>query len=638
MTERTIVIGLDGLIKPWADRLIAAGQMPSLARLIARGTYAHNAFVAVPTLTPANWTSLATGAWVGTHGIPQFRVHHAGDPLSRTTNGFSTESCKAEYLWETAGNAGRKSILLKYPGGLPARGADVVVDGCHIHECLHALEIPKIFSTEPAGVPRITPRPAAGWRSLPAGQSAPLEFAIDLHQIVDRQIVEGRALHDRYGPDRVRLWALVTGSGARYERVLITADKDGSAPLASLSAGAWSPWLPVRFAGSGRKGHVRFALLALSPDARELTLYSTNVFPTDGWTHPAALAPELTAAVGPFLPNIGGCDTEQGFARMGTRFGAAGERAVLDLCRYQAEWLSRAAAHLTAGDDWDLLFTQTHVPDNVQHMWLSRADASVTDDAAANRIYTELIDEAYRITDGFVGALAALADERTAVVVVSDHGFVPGKAELPIVDLFAEAGLLVWKEDSGEGQGADRQTVAETPTRAAEGDEPFWIERVDWTRTLAVPMSLNEVYVNLKGREPHGIVAPGAEFERVRTRVIDLLLDYREPASGERLVNLALRREECRSLGLWGDRVGDVIFTQTALAGSHGRQLPVAERGDGSLQGFLVMAGPDYRRGYLMERTAWIVDVAPTIAHTMGLPYPRDSEGAVLHQALAGCL
>ena len=40
MTERTIVIGLDGLIKPWADRLIAGGAMPNLARLVAAGTCA----------------------------------------------------------------------------------------------------------------------------------------------------------------------------------------------------------------------------------------------------------------------------------------------------------------------------------------------------------------------------------------------------------------------------------------------------------------------------------------------------------------------------------------------------------------------------------------------------------------------
>ena len=105
-----------------------------------------------------------------------------------------------------------------------------------------------------------------------------------------------------------------------------------------------------------------------------------------------------------------------------------------------------------------------------------------------------------------MGAVAALADERTAVVVVSDHGFVPGHAELPIVDLFADAGLLAWQD---EAEGMDRQAVAETPGRRTGSDDPFWIERVDWTRTLAVPLSLNEVYVNLRGREPHGIVAPG---------------------------------------------------------------------------------------------------------------------------------
>ena len=84
-------------------------------------------------------------------------------------------------------------------------------------------------------------------------------------------------------------------------------------------------------------------------------------------------------------------------------------------------------------------------------------------------------------------------------------------------------------------------------------------------------MSDNEVYVNLKGREPHGIVDPGKLIEEVRTRVIDLLIDYRDPATGQRLVNLALRKEVCPSLGLWGDRVGDVIFTQAALTGAHGK-------------------------------------------------------------------
>ncbi|NQU76772.1 MAG: alkaline phosphatase family protein, partial [Planctomycetes bacterium] len=188
MAKRAIIIGLDGLIKPWAERLMTEGRMPNVRKLADGGTYAAHAFVAVPTLTPPNWTSLATGAWVGTHGVPQFRVHHAGDPLYKTTNGFSTESCRAEFLWETAARSGRKTILMKYPGGMPPRGADVVIDGCHIHECLHALDVPKVFSTIPdKAVPLVATRPAENWRNVPEGGPSPLEAPLDFGAIEHRE-------------------------------------------------------------------------------------------------------------------------------------------------------------------------------------------------------------------------------------------------------------------------------------------------------------------------------------------------------------------------------------------------------------------------------------------------------------------
>jgi len=129
-------------------------------------------------------------------------------------------------------------------------------------------------------------------------------------------------------------------------------------------------------------------------------------------------------------------------------------------------------------------------------------------------------------------------------------------------------------------------------------------------------------------------VEPGEAFEEIRDRIIELLLDCRDPKTGRRLINLALRKEECRSFGLWGDRVGDVIFTQAPETGGHGKQLPVAELGEGSIQGFLCVQGPGVRSGHVMERNAWIVDVVPTLCHLLGLPFPRDCEGAILHQLL----
>jgi predicted AlkP superfamily phosphohydrolase/phosphomutase len=265
-------------------------------------------------------------------------------------------------------------------------------------------------------------------------------------------------------------------------------------------------------------------------------------------------------------------------------------------------------------------------------MWMHLAKPDDRAEPEKALRYRDLLDRAYEIVDSFIAGLCCLAGEDTIVAVVSDHGFLPGSIPLPLVDLFVEAGLLVWKDEPAS---LNRQTVAETPTADTHRTEKrFWAERVDWAQSLAAPLSGNEVYINLKGREPDGIVEPGKEYEDVRTRVIDLLLDYRDPRTGKRVVNMALRKEECRSLGLWGDRVGDIIFTQIPETGSHGKQLPVADFGGGSMQGFLCLAGPGIRKGYRLERTSWIVDVAPTLCSLMGIPFPRDCEGAILHQLL----
>ncbi|NQU76485.1 MAG: alkaline phosphatase family protein, partial [Planctomycetes bacterium] len=468
-------------------------------------------------------------------------------------------------------------------------------------------------------------------RNVPEGGPSPLEAPLDFGAIEHREIGEGRRLSDHYGPGKAVLYALLSGTGGGYDRVLLTADRDAGDPIATLRVGEWSSWLPITYPQTKQKGYVRVRLLALSADGREFTLYTTSVMPDRGWAHPVELGPELTQRFGPFMPNINGCDTNQDFARLATTLGEAGENAVLDLCRFQCEWMVDAARHITAKEDWGFLWTQSHIPDNVQHLWMDMADPLTTDEPETNARYAALIDRAYEILDDFVGGMMSLADDETIIVAVSDHGFLPHGRGLPLVELFEQKGLLTFRSDDDLA----RQVVGATPTQDTHRlEKAFWTERVDWEKTLAVPLSENEVYVNLKGREPHGIVEPGRHFEEVRTRVIDLLLDYRDPQTGERLVNLALRKEECRSLGLWGDRVGDVIFTQTAVTGGHGKQLPVADRGSGSIDGFLCMSGPRIKKGYTLQRTAWIVDVVPTLSHLMNLPFPRDCEGAILHQLI----
>ena len=113
--SRVAIIGFDAPIVKTVQGLIRAGQLPNLARLCRRGVWARHCLVPHPTITPPNWTSIVTGAWLGTHGITCFNVHTPGDPLDKIHQGFLTEEVQAEYLWNAAAREGKRAIVMNYP-------------------------------------------------------------------------------------------------------------------------------------------------------------------------------------------------------------------------------------------------------------------------------------------------------------------------------------------------------------------------------------------------------------------------------------------------------------------------------------------------------------------------------------------
>jgi predicted AlkP superfamily phosphohydrolase/phosphomutase len=55
------------------------------------------------------------------------------------------------------------------------------------------------------------------------------------------------------------------------------------------------------------------------------------------------------------------------------------------------------------------------------------------------------------------------------------------------------------------------------------------LAHVDWSRTRAYAMGLNALYINLAGREKHGIVHPGAERDAVTRELARRLREFRDP-------------------------------------------------------------------------------------------------------------
>jgi predicted AlkP superfamily phosphohydrolase/phosphomutase len=168
---------------------------------------------------------------------------------------------------------------------------------------------------------------------------------------------------------------------------------------------------------------------------------------------------------------------------------------------------------------------------------------------------------------------------------------------------------------------------------------------VDWSRSRAYSFGrhLGSIYVNLKGREPQGIVEPGAEYEAVRDEIERLAYDFRDPETGRKLIGQVLRREEVYS-GPHLDRAPDLILRPKepsdiffGLADfGHRATVATVYRYSGMHRdhGMLIMNGPGVRQGSSIEGAA-IQDIAPSILHTMALPVPADMDGRVLEEAFA---
>ena len=212
-------------------------------------------------------------------------------------------------------------------------------------------------------------------------------------------------------------------------------------------------------------------------------------------------------------------------------------------------------------------------------------------------------------------------------MLVSDHGAVADGPFFDPFDALVPAGLAtVGRVDDshaiGEGWYGD---ILKSMGLAGQADA---------SRSQAIPQRVCYVYVNLKGRDPEGIVDP-ADYEKVQQQVVDALLTYVDPRTGQRPVALALPKNDARLLGLYGDKVGDVVYAVYPwYSGQHGPILPTGEWSAGSLKGLLVFNGPGIKKGARLQRTTGLQDVVPTVCHLADLPVPETVDGAIIWQAL----
>jgi predicted AlkP superfamily phosphohydrolase/phosphomutase len=377
--------------------------------------------------------------------------------------------------------------------------------------------------------------------------------------------------------------------------------------------------------------------------------------PDSEWAYPPPLKQELVAKFGEFLlsPN----ERYRSTPRL-DRF--------LDDLTASVENRTRAALYLMRHKPWDLFTVVYWDTDMVQHeTWRLLDPTHPRYDLVEAVAHREKILGFHRKVDADVGRLLAEVSGDTLVVVMSDHGFGPVHSFFLTNNWLASLGMLNFKRNpwtsakrllfrlgytplqmfrvaKALGMGKLRKKVRFQQKAGLVNRLFLSFDDVDWTRTRAFSIgSFGQVYINVAGVHPQGIVQPGREYEELREQLGREAAALRDPRSGEPLVERVYRREEIYS-GPYLARTPDLIVQPRrweymafghADFGSNKLVEPITGlSGHHRPDGVVMLAGAGIKPGTHLEK-ANILDLAPTILHAMGLAVPHEMDGRVLSEA-----
>lgn len=480
----TLIIGLDAFDPGAFERLAAGGLLPNLTAFAEAGQYAHLA-IANPAQSEVSWTSIATGANPGGHGLFDF-VHR--DPASYTpyvsllpTRGNRLGARfvpphRSTTVFDQAAADGYPATALFWPASFPARHDSPVrvIPGLGTPDLQGRLGVATAFTLEGS-----------------SGQT-------DLKTRIERLQPVGR---ERYRGVLPGPHARGNGRPPRGLEFELALSGERSAVLqwgneaTELAVGLWSPIIELSFRAGGIlpvKAITR-AILTQGKPAPRLYFLPLQIHPLRAlWPYgsPPGFLREIWQQAGPYLTLGWPQDTT------GLEEGWIDDEQFLTLCRLIDAERERVFFQQLWNFTEGVLGVVFDTLDRVQHMfWRDRPD---------------VVAEWYHHLDEVVGRAVAqlhrLGGEPARVLVVSDHGFARFDHQVHLNGWLEAHGYLIRKNPQGSRS----------------------LANIDWARSRAYAIGLNSIYLNLSGREGQGCVAPG-EAESLAERLRFELSAWRGP-------------------------------------------------------------------------------------------------------------
>ncbi len=620
-TSRVVVVGFDGMDPKLAEGFMKEGLLPNFQKLKERGNFTELA-TSEPAISPVAWSSFTTGVDASHHNIYDFltrdpctyapilssaeigaasKVFSVGKYLIPLGKPRAKLKQKSKPFWKILGERGVFSSIIRVPVTFPP-------------EKFHGVLLSGMCTPDLKG--------SQGTFSFYTSNGDPsgarvggMRYPVSITDNRIRTELHGPENPLRRGGGELTLPVEIRLDPSR-DRVRITV----SGQDFELERGAYSPWIRVVFRpGLGMKIHgiCLFHLIRTSP---HFELYVSPIHidpehPSLPISHPFIYSVYLAKLIGPY-GTLGLAEDTWALNEE-----AIDEEAFLKqayLLYEEREKMFFKALERTPKGLCACVFDTT---DRVQHMFFRCLDP----DHPSNRgketeKYRNVIRDLYMRTDRLMGRLLEVIDDKTLLLVISDHGFTQFKRGLNLNTWLRDNGYLFLEEG-----------------RSESGD---WLKGVDWERTRAFALGLTGVFINRKGREAKGIVEEGEPLEALRKEISQKLTGVVDPDTGQAAIRRVVETESAFAGPYTYDApdllVGYNAGYRTSWDGAMGRvtRLQFEDNtrhwsGDHCVDPALV-PGVLFSNRKIRRDNPGLTDIAPTVLKALGVDQPAHMKGRPL--------
>lgn len=597
--EKVLIIGIDGFDPKIVSALMEKGMLPNIKSVADEGSF-FNLSASNPSQSPVAWATIASGVNPGKHGIFDF-MKKDGYTIKLSLSGQNedlsqdsyTSATSAAMFWKITSDAKIPTTVIRWPLTFPPEKIEgVMLSGLGVPDIKGFLSGYTYYTTKDITSDKHTNRII---KIIPVQEAKGVSITT---QIYGPKIRKEDTLRELTSPITIKIIdnsVFISTNEGRYE----------------AKVSEWSGWIKANFKISMFESvSAIFKVYIQNSSPFDMYLTAVQINPKEpllGISYPEDYSRRLAEDIGLYY-TLGMPEETDGYSD-----GVLSKNAFLAQIkdiedeRYKMFW-KEFENFKKSGGVYAFVFDSS---DRMQHLfWDKNILGNLSSDNPIISYYLE--------KDEFIGEVSKKIDDNTTLIILSDHGFSSFDKSVNINNWLLEKGYMQLTDE----------IINSGPL----------FKNVDWEKTKAYSLGFNSIYLNLKNRDPNGIVKEDEKDKLIGRLIGDL--EKMEDIDGAGVIVKAYRKEDIY-FGSYLDDAPDIIIgfnegyrmnSDSAIGGFSQNTINenIKEwKGDH-------MVDPKFVPGVLIsnkklnENNARQVDILPTILDILNTNSTENSDGESL--------